>query len=42
MPTTAGLRFDPSDPGPGDKGLYWNSLPFGEFLWIRMRIHIRI
>ena len=24
------------------KGLYWNSLPFGEFLWIRMGIHLRI
>ena len=30
------------DPGPPDKGLYWNSLPFGEFLWIRMGIHLRI
>ena len=32
----------PSDPGAADKGLYWNSLPFGEFLWIRMGIHLRI
>ena len=31
----------PSDPGAADKGLYWNSLPFGEFLWIRMGIHLR-
>ena len=22
--------------------LYWNSLPFGEFLWIRMGSHLRI
>ena len=32
----------PSDPGAADKGLYWNSLPFGELLWIRMGIHLRI
>lgn len=32
----------PSDLGAADKGLYWNSLPFGEFLWIRMGIHLRI
>ena len=32
----------PSDPGAADKGFYWNSLPFGEFLWIRMGIHLRI
>ena len=32
----------PSDPGAADKGLYWNSLPFGELLWILMRILIRI
>ena len=31
-----------SDPGAADKGLYWNSLPFGQFLWIRMGIHLRI
>ena len=31
-----------SDPGAADKGLHWNSLPFGEFLWIRMGIHLRI
>ena len=37
-------KFLPSDPGAADtcKGLYWNSLPFGEFLWIRMGIHLRI
>ena len=33
-------RRVPSDPGAADKGLYWNSLPFGEFLWIRMGIHL--
>ena len=32
----------PIGPGAADKGLYWNSLPFGEFLWIRMGIHLRI
>ena len=36
------FRFTPSDPGAADKGLYWNFLPFGEFLWIRMGIHLRI
>ena len=30
------------DPGPPDKGLYWNSLPFGQFLRIRMGSHLRI
>eukprot|EP01043_Picozoa_sp_COSAG02_P033980 COSAG02_NODE_2350_length_9082_cov_4.100857_7_plen_189_part_00 len=40
MKTTG--RSSPSDPGAADKGLYWNSLPFGEFLWDRMGIHLRI
>ncbi len=38
------LDDPPSDPGAADSdtGFYWNSLPFGELLWILMRILIRI
>ena len=33
---------NPSDPGAAEKGFYWNSLPFGELLWVLMGILIRI